>query len=78
MTRDNALKIILDYCKDYIEDWDARSSIAFTHMGNWRCPLYHADASLFDDILNAIEDCANDYEFDADEYDPDEIIWMED
>ena len=50
-------------------------SMALTKIDHWRCPLQQADISLYNEILDAITDCASDYEIDADSIDVEDVIW---
>lgn len=73
MTKD--MKIVVDYCAENISEWDIRVSMALTKIDHWRCPLQQADISLYNEILDAITDCASDYEIDADSIDVEDVIW---
>lgn len=68
---------MLAYFKSEIEDFEQRSELAFTHMARWRAPLYHVDPSLFDDILDKIEEYCEEYGGDPSRYDPEDFMWME-
>lgn len=68
------MRLILDYCANNIFEWEDRVQLALAKIEHWRCPLSQADQSLYNDILNAIEDCATDYEIDVDDIDVEEII----
>lgn len=70
------MQLIVDYCASNILEWEERVAIALAKIDRWRCPLQQADTSLYNDILNAIEDCATDYEVDVDDIDVEEIIWL--
>lgn len=70
------LQTIADYCLENIWNFEERVQIALAKIDHWRCPLSQADESLYDDIQNAIADCAADYEIDVEEIDPERIIWL--
>lgn len=69
-------QLISEYCANNIFEWEDRVQLALAKIEHWRCPLSQADQSLYNDILNAIEDCATDYEIDVDDIDVEEIIWL--
>lgn len=69
-------QLISEYCANNIFEWKDRVRLALAKIDHWRCPLSQADTSLYNDILNAIEDCATDYEIDVDDIDVEEIIWL--
>ena len=73
MTKD--MQILLDYCKDTIQDFEERVSTAIDKIAYWRCPLEYAAPDLYDEIADAIADCASDYEIDADNIDVEDVIW---
>lgn len=73
MTKD--MKIVVDYCAENISEWNTRVSMALTKIDHWRCSLQQADISLYNEILDAITDCASDYEIDADNIDVEDVIW---
>jgi hypothetical protein len=70
------LKIVADYCRNNIWNFEERVQMALAKIDHWRCPLSQADRTLYSDIQNAIEDCGTDYELDIDGIDPEEIIWL--
>lgn len=71
-------KIIADYCAENIPNWSIRVSLALEKIDHWRCPLQQADYSLYNEIQDAIDDCANDYDgfLDTDNVDAESIIWL--
>lgn len=73
MTKD--MQILLDYCKDTIQDFEERVSRAIDKIAYWRCSLEYADPDLCDEIADAIADCAADYGIDADNIDIEDVIW---
>ena len=77
-------KEIAAYVASHVEDYEIRLSLALGRLGKWRCPLRMADDSLFDEIVDAIEewfddnDISIDYDFDFEEMiegEEDGIIW---
>ena len=73
MTKD--LRIVVDYCNENIWEWETRVQRALDKIDHWRCPLQQADASLYDDIVDAITDCVTDYDIDADSIDIEDVIF---
>lgn len=73
MTKD--MQILLDYCKDTIQDFEERVSRAIDKIGCWRCSLEYADPALCDEIADAIADCAEDYGIDSDNITEEDVIW---
>lgn len=73
MTKD--MQILLDYCKDTIQDFEERVSMAIDKIAYWRCSLEHADPDLYDEIADAITDCAADYGIDSDNITEEDVIW---
>lgn len=69
------MKIVVDYCTENVWEWETRVSMALAKIDHWRCSLQQADSSLYNDILDAIADCATDYEIDADNIDVEDVIW---
>lgn len=76
MEREDILRVILDYCKENIHEYDVRADLAFDTMAKWRCPLSHADASLYSAMIDAIEEWADENGYNADDYDVEEVIWL--
>jgi hypothetical protein len=73
MTKD--MQILLDYCKDTIQDFEERVSMAIDKIAYWRCSLEYADPDLYDEIADAIADCAEDYGIDSDNITEEDVIW---
>lgn len=73
MTKD--LKIVADYCAENILGWEERVQIALMIIDRWRCSLEQADSALYNDIVDAIDECAEDYEIDAENIDIEDVIW---
>lgn len=73
MTKD--MQILLDYCKDTIQDFEERASMAIDKIAYWRCSLEYADPDLCDEIADAIADCAEDYGIDAENITEEDVIW---
>lgn len=72
MTKD--LQIVVDYCNENIWNFEERVSMALDKIYYWRYPLHLADSSLFEDIVDAIEECVTDYEIDPENVDPEDVI----
>lgn len=70
------MRLVADYCAGNIFDFEERVQRAITVIDMWRCPLRLADPSLYNEIQDTIDECANDFEFDADDIDPEEVIWL--
>lgn len=73
MTKD--MRIVVDYCNENIWEWETRVQMALDKIDHWRCSLQQADSALYDDIVDAITDCAIDYEIDADSIDIEDVIF---
>jgi hypothetical protein len=73
MTKD--MKIVVDYCVENIWEFEERVQMALDKIDHWRCPLQQADYSLYNDIMDAITDCAIDYDIDADSIDVEDVIF---
>lgn len=69
------MQILLDYCKDTINDFEERASRAIDKIAYWRCSLEYADPDLCDEIADAIADCAEDYGIDSDNITEEDVIW---
>jgi hypothetical protein len=50
--------------------------LALEKIDMWRAPLQQVDSSLYNDIMDAIEDCEADYDIDGDSIDIEEVIWV--
>lgn len=59
-----------ELCRQSIEDYDVKVSIAWGYIERDRCPLRMASPSLYDEIAQVLED----YEIEYDEDDIEEII----
>lgn len=70
------MALVIEFCKENIWEWETRVSLALDKIDMWRAPLQQVDGSLYDEIFDAIEECAEDNEFDADSIDPEEVIWV--
>ena len=70
------MKLIADYCNENILNFEERVQMALNKIDFLRAPLQLVDSSLYNDIQDAICDCAMDYEFDADDIDAEEVIWI--
>lgn len=73
MTKD--MKIVVDFCNENIRDFEERVQMALDKIDHWRCPLQQADSSLYNEIVDAITECAEDYEINADNIDIDDVIF---
>lgn len=68
------LAIVVEYCKQNIGEWETRVSLALDKIDMWRVPLQEVDGTLYDEIVNAIEDCEFDYGVDGDNIDVVDVI----
>ena len=59
-----------ELCRQNIEDYDEKVSIAWGYMDRMRCPLSMAFPGLYDEIIGVLED----NEIDWEELDIEEII----
>lgn len=73
MTKD--LKIVVDYCNENIVDFEERVKMALDKIAFWKCSLQYADASLYEEIADAITECAEDYGVDSDNIIEEDVIW---
>lgn len=69
------LQTIADYCLENIWNFEERVQMALAKIDHWRCPLEQADYQLFEDICQAIEDCAIEYDIDCDNICVEDVIW---
>jgi len=65
---------IRKYCKDNIDDFDARYGCALTIIGRERCSLEHADYELSDEIYNCMRDWCDDNNKDINDFYLDDIF----
>lgn len=68
---------IVNYFVENIEDYEERCQKALDIIGEWRCPLSMADSSLYGEMLDYLEEWANecDEEIDIDEIDIEDLFW---
>lgn len=67
----NAPKEMVQYVIDNVDDFESRYDHALKVMDIYRCPLYHADCSLYDDIYNTMCEWCNERDFYPEDYDYD-------
>lgn len=72
MTKD--MKIVVDFCYENICDFEERVKMALDKIYYWRYPLTLVDMSLYGDIADAIAECAEEYDIDAESIDIEEVI----
>ena len=65
---------MVEYVLNNVEDFGPRYYLAWKTIGRMRCPLQHADSTLYDAISDAICDWCSDNEEDPDEFDIEEIF----
>lgn len=70
-----ALKIAVDYCNENILEFQERVSNAIVKMEYWGCSLVQVDSSLYDEIQDAMIECAEDYEIDIENISVEDIVW---
>lgn len=66
------------YCAKHIRNYEERVSLALDRIGEWRCPLYMADSSLYDEMNDAIYDWCDDNEIPYGtelEIDPEDVLF---
>lgn len=63
-----------ELCRQNIEDYDEKVSMAWGYIDRMRCPLWMAFPILYDEILEVVSDWAEDNEVDVDDIDIEEII----
>lgn len=71
-------KEVAAYVRNNVEFYEERLQMALNKMERMRCPLQMADESLYDEIVDAIEDWCDDNEVCYDEVDWDDAIEGED
>lgn len=74
------LKKIVAYCRERIENYDERVSVALGLMDRMRCDLHTADWKLAAEIEGVVTEWADDNGYDVDFFDGidvDEIIFTE-
>ena len=59
-----------ELCRQNIEDYDEKVSLAWGYMDRYRCPLEHAFPILYDEIIGVLEN----FELMDDEINIEEII----
>ena len=59
-----------ELCRQNIEDYDEKVSMAWGYMDRMRCPLWMAFPILYDEILEVLDE----HEIEIDELDIEEII----
>jgi len=63
-----------ELCRASIENYDEKVSIAWGYMDRMRCPLWMAFPVLYDEMVEVVNDYAEDLGIDPDEVDFEEII----
>lgn len=64
-------------CKEQIPFYEEKSMIALDYIDRMRCPLDFADETLYNEIQEIIEDYCYEYELDPEDFDAEEIFWIE-
>lgn len=75
MEREEIIAGICRKCKTDIPMLDEKIAIAWDDMARDRCPLWMTSTNLSEEIAEVIEDYCDDYELDADDFDPEEDIF---
>lgn len=73
----NALKEIAAYCAANIEDWEPRVQIALGIIERNRCPLSMADASLYGQIRDCIDEWCEDNDMDGEDFDEEDVLFTD-
>ena len=60
MNTDKAIREIIDYCKEWIEDFQERADLAVSKSWRERCPIECADYSLASEIVDKIDEWCTD------------------
>lgn len=76
-TMTKIMRLVVDYCNENVYEYEERVQMALDKIDHYRAPLSQVDSALYNEIQDAICDCALDYEFDADDVDVEEVIWAE-
>lgn len=67
---------LAEYMANNIEDFEVRVQIALKRIDRNRCPLQMADYSLYSEMVDLVEEWANDNDFeDIDEIDIESILF---
>lgn len=69
-------KTLADYCRENIEDYDERVDRALTLIDKWRAPLYQVDSSLYNAMMDMIDEWGEENEVDVEEVDIEELIFI--
>lgn len=67
-------KEIDSLCREEIDNYDLRVELAWDTIAKWRCPLYMADDSLYDDIREVADEYAEEHGIDPEDIDIEEVI----
>lgn len=65
----NPIEEIARYCAENIEDYELRVQVALGIIDRMRCPLYMADASLYDRMYDLAQEWCDDHEISVDFFD---------
>lgn len=71
---ENAPKEMVQYVIDNVDDFEPRYQHALSIIGRDRCPIWHADQSLYMEMQDCMDDWCNDNEDNSDLYDVNEIF----
>ena len=63
-----------ELCRQNIEDYDEKVSLAWGYMDRYRCPLEHAFPILYDEIERFLEDYFYGEDIEIEEIDIEQII----
>ena len=75
LSHDEACQMILQYCKENIDDWDRLEREALTKIDHWRCPLQMASPELYGEMSCRMVDWCDMHDYPDDDLDIEEIFW---
>lgn len=73
----NALKEIAAYCAANIEDWEPRVQIALGIIERNRCPLSMADASLYGQIRDCIDEWCESNDMNGEDFEEEDVLFTD-
>lgn len=69
-------KTLNEYCRANIEDYDERVDHALTLIDKWRAPLYQVDNSLYNAMMDMIDEWGEENEINVEDVDIEELIFL--
>lgn len=69
------MQIVVDYCRENIEDFESKVQTALRRIDHDRAPLSMVYREFANEIEDAIDDCANDYDVWSDDLSAEDVIF---